>query len=275
MRLPFLKMHGCGNDYVYVDGCHSQLPPDMSQLAVQISDRHRGIGSDGLVVALPPETPAAQIRMQMLNADGSEGGMCGNALRCLAMWMHRENRIPAESRIQTRDRIVEARVLQLEDNTRSAIVSVCLGSGVVDPEDISLPDVTVEDRPVLLRRVDVGNPHAVIFVNHLSSISLHDTGPGIERHSLFPDRTNVEFVQVEASGRLRVNVWERGSGATLACGSGAVASVAAAMVTGRVDENGLVEVHMPGGILQVERDTVNQYWLTGPAVESFHGIWYW
>ncbi|MCA9057954.1 MAG: diaminopimelate epimerase [Planctomycetaceae bacterium] len=274
MGLPFIKMHGCGNDYVFVEGFTHDVPADPGMLARQVSCRHTGIGSDGLVMMQPPADSDADVWMRMFNADGTEGSMCGNALRCVAMWCFLTGRCEFECRIQIGGRVVSCRIAAVEQHGHSATVSVCLGEAIVSADVTPLNGLALFDMPVAVRKVSVGNPHAVVFVPDVDQIPLAEIGPQLECHPEFPDRTNVEFVQVLASDRLRVRVWERGSGITLACGSGACASLAAAITEGLVNAEQPTAIQMPGGELLVQRDPQGQYWLTGPAVETFHGVWY-
>lgn len=280
--LPFIKMHGCGNDYVYVDCFENPIPEDPAALVVTVSDRHRGIGSDGLVLMLPPDIPGATARMRMFNADGSEGALCGNALRCMAMWLHQTGRCGNECTIAMADRLIEALIVQFAPGGRSAIVRITIEEPLrLNPSaadrmrfvlpmsltDLSLPTLIA---PVL--QVSTGNPHTVLFVDSLNSCDVHGHGRRIEHHSEFPNRTNVEFVELTGPSSATVRVWERGSGETLACGSGACAVAVAGIVAGLFNSADPVAIQMPGGDLQVHWDEANQLHLEGPSQESFRGV---
>lgn len=295
-EIPFIKMHGCGNDYVYLDGFSCPVPDDLNGLAQVVSHRHFGIGSDGLVVMLPDGPDRFVARMRMFNADGSEGSLCGNALRCMAMWLHQHQQFPAEFTINMGRRAIAASVRESDAEQRTATVAISIGvPEEVSPEqsgrrafvrEISLPGVPL---PPLLHpplQISFGNPHTVLFVRSLAEIPFTQLGPLIEKYPAFPDGTNVEFVELcEPSDhtstpllnrRLRpdvhVRVWERGSGETLACGSGACAVAVAAMVSGQFSGRESVRVAMKGGDLKVTWDSGDQLILEGAAAESFRGV---
>lgn len=228
---------------------------------------------------LPDETSGADARMRMFNSDGSEGSMCGNALRCFAMWLFQTRRVGQNCRIAMRDRIVAATILESDEDRRTAVVSVNMGApvrltlptGSVDTRMVELPDIRIMDAPVRLTCVSMGNPHAVVFVPDLEQIQFETNGPAIERHREFPDRTNVEFVQPIDGSHARVRVWERGSGETMACGSGACAVAVAGISAGVFRRDLPVVVEMQGGPLEVTWSVDGNVLLRGPAVESFRG----
>ena len=286
--LSFIKMHGCGNDYVFVD-CFSQPPPaDPSTLAKRISDRHTSIGSDGLILMLPPASADADAQMRMFNSDGTEGAMCGNALRCFAMWLHqsgnakfRRGIFGETCRIAMQGRTIEA-IIQMSDLVhRTAIVSIQMGPPVLEPAGptgkcvdasaVVLSDVLIQGKAARAIRVSFGNPHAVVFVKDLDRLEFTTAGPAIETHPQFPDRTNVEFAQIIDKGRARVRVWERGSGETMACGSGACAVVVAGIAERHFHIDQTVTIEMRGGDLRIMR-TDDGVLLQGPAVETFRGV---
>ncbi len=281
-HLPFIKMHGCGNDYVYVDCFENAVPEDPAALAVVVSDRHRGIGSDGLVLMLPPDSPGATARMRMFNADGSEGALCGNALRCMAMWLYQTGQCGADCTIAMADRMIEALIVQSDPGSRSAMVRITIGEPLrLNPSaaarmrfvlPMSLTDVSLPTLIAPVLQVSMGNPHTVLFVDSLNSCDVPGLGRRIERHSEFPDRTNVEFVEVTGSSNATVRVWERGTGETLACGSGACAVAVAGLAAGVFQLSSPVTIRMPGGELHVQWDEADQIRLQGPAQESFRGI---
>ena len=272
--MKFTKMHGCGNDYIYMD-CTAQSLPDPAAAAVRLSDRHFGVGADGLILICPSET--ADFRMEMYNADGSEGKMCGNGIRCVAKFVYDKGltdktqlTVETRSGIKTLDLTVEegqvSRVrvdMGMPNCTAPAIPVVGMGSCVVGRE------VTVASMPWVITCVSMGNPHCVVWVEDVDELPLEEIGPRFEHHPMFPDRVNTEFVQVVDPSHIRVRVWERGSGETLACGTGACASVAA----GYLNEVTLSQVHVQlrGGELDVEIADDGRIYMTGPATTVFEG----
>ncbi|MGE5550767.1 MAG: diaminopimelate epimerase [Bacteroidota bacterium] len=274
--MRFVKMHGAGNDYVFVDSLTD--PGDPAELARRISDRHFGVGGDGLVLILP--SAAADARMRMFNADGSEAGMCGNAIRCVAKYLFDRGRVGREPVIETGAGL---RHLTMQvDEARGIAVGATVDMGEPSFAAGDIP-MTGEERQVLGERlsatgqefeitaVSMGNPHCVIFVPDVDLVPLSVWGPAIEHHEVFPRRTNVEFVTVVDRANLKVRVWERGSGETLACGTGASASLAAAVMRGLTDRRTAIE--LPGGNLMLEWKPDGHIYLTGPAVEVFTGEW--
>jgi len=274
-RIKFSKMHGIGNDYVYID-TREQSIPDPSALARQVSDRHFGIGSDGLVLIRP--SAAADFMMDMYNGDGSRGKMCGNAIRCVAKYVYERGLTQKETlRIETLSGI-KTLELQVE---QGVVVSVKVNMGQPVFETGLIPvrwpasrmieeAVLVDGRQYNLTCVSMGNPHAVTFVDQVDDLDLPRLGPSFENHELFPDRVNTEFVQVLDRENLRMRVWERGSGETLACGTGACATLAAAAATGRSSRKAVV--HLRGGDLLIEWDEAsNDIYMTGPAAFVFDG----
>ncbi len=287
--LPFIKMHGCGNDYVFVDAmawtATASRTFDVGLVAQQVSDRHRSIGGDGLVLMLASDRSDADARMKMFNADGSEGTLCGNALRCMAMWLHQSGRCGTRCRIAMHNRIIDADVLSSEPDRKRAIVRVVIGTPtVVSPaatglqkyvRHLTLQDVMLHNRPLKLIEVSIGNPHAIVLVDDVTSPAIDTIGPEVEGNPEFPHRTNVEFVQVDGASSARVRVWERGSGETQACGSGACATGVMGWATGLFHAHVPVRIRMTGGDLIVRLLTDNVISLEGPAEESFRGVCQW
>ena len=276
--MRFTKMHGIGNDYVYVDGFDQELA-DPAAVAQAVSDRHFGIGSDGLILILPSQI--ADVRMRMFNADGSEGEMCGNGVRCVAKYAYdhgrtRNNPMAVETLagVKTIDLTLGADGL-----VRAATVD--MGEPILVPAEIPVAldgdraidaPITVNGREYAMTCVSMGNPHAVIYVDDVSAVDLAGDGSAIENHELFPQRVNVHFVQVHADGEATMVTWERGSGATLACGTGASAVCVAGVLTGRTGRALLA--HLPGGDLELSwRESDNHLLMTGPASEVFSGEW--
>lgn len=270
-------MHGAGNDYVYVNCFDESVPRDVSSLARALSDRHTGVGADGLILIGPSEM--ADARMRMWNADGSEAEMCGNGIRCVAKYLydHDVSR-KDELRIETGGGVL---TLQLHiEAGKVDRVCVDMGSPILNSAEIptTLPGdppinagLNVAGRELEVTCVSMGNPHCVTFVDELTDEWVLGLGPQIERHSAFPNRVNAEFVQVISPREIAMRVWERGSGETQACGSGACAAVVAGVLTNRTGRE--IVVHLPGGDLLLQWPEAGNVLLTGPAVEVFSGEW--
>ncbi len=262
--MKFTKMQGIGNDYVYVN-CFEEQVKDPAKVAKMVSNRHFGIGSDGLILICPSEK--ADCQMRMFNEDGSEGAMCGNGIRCVGKYVY-DHRIVDRLQItvETKGGI---KTLHMEERG-GKVVSVQVDMGV--PRLTSrLPEpIVVEGRELEFVGVDVGNPHAVYFLPEIDGLDLEKIGPAFEHHSRFPDRVNTEFVCIENRSRMRMRVWERGSGETLACGTGATACAVAAMMMNLVEDS--VEVVLKGGVLKIHWDRESGHgFMTGPAEEVFWG----
>ncbi len=276
--MRFTKMHGTGNDYVYVD-CLSQHVNDPMNLARAVSDRHCGIGSDGLVLLLP--SAIADVRMRMFNADGSEAEMCGNGIRCLAKFAYDHGLVRVNPmRVET-DAGVKVLDLTIGPDGKVSAATVDMGEPALHPKVIPVAiegdravDVPISAGGTKFRMtcVSMGNPHAVIYVEDVSAVDLQKVGPELEHHAMFPNRVNVQFVQVQSAGEVTMRTWERGSGATMACGTGASAVCVAGVLTDRSGRD--IRAHLPGGDLRVVwRQDNNHVYLTGPAVEVFSGDW--
>ena len=273
--MRFTKMQGLGNDYIYVN-CLKETVTNPEETARRVSDRHFGVGADGLVLICPCEE--ADFRMRMFNADGSESEMCGNAARCVGKYIHDRGLSDSRSiRLMTGAGV---RVLELETvNGVTTRVRVDMGEPELAPERIPvlLKGETAVGTPVetggqeyRMTCVSMGNPHAVIFVEDADRFDVHGVGAALEVHSLFPRKTNVEFVTVRDRGHLRMRVWERGSGETMACGTGACATLVAGVLNGVCDRKAVLELN--GGPLTVEWDpATNHVYQEGPAVFVFDG----
>jgi len=262
MRLDFTKMHGIGNDYIYLN-CPHGAPEDPEALAIKLSDRHRSVGGNGLVLILPSEV--ADFRMRMFNSDGSEGAMCGNAIRCVGKYVY-DNKMTDKTAlsIETASGI---KTLQLHaEDGKVTLITVNMGAPVIDEEELCLRVGKTEYRGL---RISMGNPHFVTFCEDVRHQPVTTDGPFIEHLPCFPDRTNVEFVEVMGD-HLRMRVWERGSGETQACGTGACAAAVAAVTNGFFSKGRDVDVHLPGGVLTVNFDGDTVY-MTGPAEKVFEG----
>ncbi len=289
--MRFTKMHALGNDYVYVN-CFEEKVKNPAELARIVSDRHKGIGADGLILICPSQS--ADARMRIFNADGSEAEMCGNGIRCVAKYVY-EHKLakaggafsvpgqltcPASLKIETGNGILTIGLI-INDSDKVEKVCVNMGRPILTPKDIpvKLPGEKVVEQPIeilgqelLMTCVSMGNPHAVFFCDDTGLIELEKLGPAIENHKLFPNRTNVHFVQVDKPTELTMRTWERGSGITMACGSGACACCIAAVLTDRAKR--VCTAHLPGGELNLnwcKED--NCIYMTGPATEVFEGVW--
>jgi diaminopimelate epimerase len=276
--MKFTKMHGIGNDYVYVSTFDQKPPADPARLAVAVSDRHFGIGADGLILIGPSER--ADARMRMYNADGSESEMCGNGVRCVAKYIH-DHGIARKSRVTVETgRGILTLDLEVEGG-KARRVRVNMGAPILQGSDI--PTTLPGDPPVgvhlqvygnrlAVTAVSMGNPHAVVYVDDVERVALETVGPMIERHPAFPRRVNAHFVEVLGPSEVRMRTWERGSGITLACGTGACAVCVAGVLTGKTGRT--VLAHLPGGDLELEwPEDDGPVFMTGPATEVFTGVW--
>ncbi len=284
-------MHGIGNDYVYVN-CFEEQVDDPVALAPVISDRHRGVGGDGLILITPSQT--ADVRMRIFNADGSEAEMCGNGIRCVAKYTYEHQLAPAGGEfsvpgqqsfptslnIETGNGILTVGLV-IDDADKVRKVCVNMGQPILSPQDIPVDlagerivaqPIDVLGQELSMTCVSMGNPHAVFFCDDMRSIELTKLGPAIENNSLFPNRINVHFVQIDKPAEFTMRTWERGSGITMACGTGACAVCVASALNGR--QGRICTGHLPGGDLNLhwcEED--NCVYMTGPAEEVFEGIW--
>jgi len=275
--MRFTKMHGTGNDYIYVNGFEEKVdnPPT---LAIQLSDRHKGIGSDGLVLILPSDT--CDFKMQMFNSDGSESEMCGNASRCIGKYVY-DNGLTSKKEI-TLETLAGEKTLHLFVNQANKVDKVTVDMGIPVLDGTLIPttfeQATIINQPIFLvdnlnfniTCVSMGNPHTVIFVDNVSQIDLPKIGPKIENADFFPNRTNTEFVEKISNNYLKMRVWERGAGETMACGTGACATVVAAVLNGLTNRK--CTVQLLGGNLEIEwRESNNHVYMTGNAVTVFTG----
>ncbi len=294
--MRFIKMHGIGNDYVYINGFAERVD-DPAALAPIIADRHTGVGGDGLILVLPPEPGIdAHVRMRMFNADGSESEMCGNGIRCVCKLAHDHQLASASPmRIQTGRGILTLNYT-LDAAGKVEQVTVDMGEPILEPAKVP---VMINDLPRLVNHsikgliewpanlggqwliesgldqrmtcVSMGNPHVTFFCKGVAKVPLEVVGPLIEKHRVFPRRINVHFVEVHSRGEVTMRTWERGSGITLACGTGASAVCVSGVLTDRTDRK--VLAHLPGGDLTLEWKADNHLHMTGPATEVFTGLW--
>ncbi len=276
MKFSFTKMHGTGNDYVYVDLFQQKLE-NQAEVAKVVSDRHFGIGADGLICIAPSES--ADCRMIMYNADGSEGAMCGNGIRCVAKYVYDHGIVRKDHMsVETKSGIKQLE-LTVEDG-KAVYVKVNMGEAVLKPSEIP---VQAEGEDFIARQIEaggknytvtcvsMGNPHCVVFTEGIDGIDLEKTGPLFENHPLFPDRINTEFVEVLDDHTLKMRVWERGSGETISCGTGTCAATVAAVLNGHCPRGEEIEVRIRGGALYDTYLENGEVLMKGPATEVFQG----
>lgn len=288
--MKFTKMHGLGNDYIYVDctdgtfgGEDSTILTDdlrLADISVKLSDRHTGIGGDGIILILPSKT--SDFKMRIFNADGSEGKMCGNGSRCVGKYVY-DNGLTDKTRIAL-ETLSGVKYLQLAVGADGKVEDVTVDMGAPEFEPARIPVAVGEgqtniDIPfiiggesIMLTAVSMGNPHGVVFVDSLEGTDVHRTGRLLETHPAFPDRANIEFAEMLAPSEVRMRVWERGSGETMACGTGACATAVAAIITGRTGGNREITVHLLGGDLKINYDAASGHvFMQGPATTVFTG----
>ena len=273
--MKFTKMHGIGNDYGYVN-CFEESVKNPAEVSKFVSDRHFGIGSDGLILISP--SAIADFRMNIYNADGSQAEMCGNGIRCVAKYVY-DYGLTDKTEISV-ETLAGIKYLRLQvENGKVASVEVNMGAPILEPKEIP---VAVEESPVVnvpvevkgkiyhMTCVSMGNPHAIIFMNNVKDLDIEAIGPYFENHTVFPKRTNTEFVEVLDRNTVNMRVWERGSDETLACGTGACATTVACILNDKTENE--VTVHLLGGDLKIRWDReANQVYMTGPATVVFDG----
>lgn len=274
--MKFSKMHGIGNDYIYVN-CFEEKVIEPEKVSVVLSDRHKGIGSDGLVLIMPSEI--ADFRMRIFNADGSEAMMCGNATRCIGKYVYDMGLTDkTEVTLETNSGIKYLKLFLKDDKVD--MVTVDMGKAILVPRDIPVDSdlesfvsqpVEVGENEYKITCVSMGNPHAVVFTKDIDELELEKIGPLFENHKLFPNRINTEFVEVIDDHTLKMRVWERGSGETFACGTGTCATVVAAVLNGICPKDEEVLVHLRGGDLRIIWKSDGTVLMTGPAEYVFEG----
>ncbi|WP_289698365.1 diaminopimelate epimerase [Duncaniella muris] len=276
--ISFTKMHGIGNDYIYIN-CMESVPDRLPELAEEMSDRHFGVGGDGIVLICPSDK--ADFRMRMFNNDGSEARMCGNASRCIAKYVH-DHKLTDKTCISL-ETLSGIKVLSLNMSPSGEVESVTvdmgepeLNAGLVPvrstTEKMVEEPVATSCGEVRVTAVSMGNPHGVVFVDRIEDVPFETLGPELEKHSMWPDRANIEFLQIISPSEARMRVWERGTGETLACGTGACASAVAAALTGRCGRE--VTIHLRGGDLHIRWADNGHVMMTGGATEVFEGNYY-
>ncbi len=274
MKLKFTKMHGCGNDYVYIN-CFDQEVKDIEKLAVELSDRHKGIGGDGVILICPSEV--ADAKMRMFNLDGSEGKMCGNGIRCVAEYLFLNNMVQSGKNVVQIETLAGIKEIV---RVKEGLLKVDMGAPILEPEKIPVSGfkkpiidglIEIGGGGVRVTCVSMGNPHCVTFVNDTAHLNMQGLGTQYGQSSVFPEGVNAEFVKVVDETHLIMRVWERGSGETLACGTGACASVVAACLCGHSKKNTDVDVELLGGTLTI-RYTDDTVFMTGNAIKVFDGV---
>lgn len=274
--MRFTKMHGIGNDYIYVN-CFEETVNDPEKVSVILSDRHKGIGSDGLVLIMPSDK--ADFRMRIFNADGSEAMMCGNATRCIGKYVY-DNGLTDKTDVtlETNSGIKYLKLFVSDGKVES--VTVDMGKAILVPREIPVNSelerfigqpLEIDGKEWCVTCVSMGNPHAVVFTEGIDDMELEKLGPKFENHSLFPNRINTEFIEVIDSRTLRMRVWERGSGETFACGTGTCAAVVAACLNGICRQDEEILVHLRGGDLRITYRSDGTVMMTGPAARVFDG----
>lgn len=275
--MKFTKMQGCGNDYVYINGFNEKISQEKKpKLVRKISDRHFGIGSDGAIFINP--SSQADFEMEMYNADGSRSEMCGNGIRCVGKYVY-DHLMTKETDITVISAGKVKYLNLLVDNGKVFEVCVNMGEPILDASQIPVisdknqvinEPITVQDKEYHMTCVSMGNPHAVVFMDHIKDLDIDSIGPYFENHTCFPNRTNTEFVEVIDKNHINMRVYERGTGETLACGTGCCASVVACILNHMTDDS--VYVNVLGGTIKVSWDrTKNKVYMTGPAVTVFEG----
>lgn len=278
--MMFFKMQGLGNDYVYIDCINGKEPIDIKNLTNRLSNRHFGVGSDGLILLC--KSKVADLKMRMFNSDGREAQMCGNGIRCVAKLAYELGLICEE--ITTIETLSGIKTLKLNIvNGKVKTVEVDMGAPILEATKIPVSssakiedkkvkaEVKVKNKKIELTCVSMGNPHAVTFVNDIKNFKVAEYGPILENADIFPEKANIEFVEVVDKNNIKMRVWERGSGETLACGTGACSSVVASSLNGYTDRK--VNVQLLGGNLEIEWKPNNHVHMTGPAVTVFKGEW--
>ena len=268
--MKFTKMHGIGNDYIYVN-CFEEKVDNLEKVSIYVSDRRKGIGSDGLVLIMPSDK--ADFRMRIFNADGSEAMMCGNATRCIGKYVYDKGLTDkTEITLETNSGIKYLTLFP--ENGKVEFVEVDMGKAILTPKDIPVNSdkerfisepVEVDGKEYKITCVSMGNPHAIVYMDDIKDLELEKIGPSFENHKLFPDRINTEFIEVIDSHTLNMRVWERGSGETFACGTGACASVVASVLNGYCNHDEEVTVHLRGGDLKITWNSDGTVIMKGPA----------
>lgn len=275
--LNFTKMTGLGNDYIYINCTDGVKIKNISEVTKKLSDRHTGIGADGLILIDKPSSLDSDFKMRIFNSDGSEAEMCGNGIRCVAKFIH-DNNLSNKDKLSIETLAGIKKVKLLEENGECNEVIVDMGEPIFQDKNIPYNvyeafskdlDLDILGEKMRFTVVSMGNPHAITFVEDVNKVDIEKYGPAIENNPIFPNRTNVEFVQIINKNNIKIRVWERGVGETFACGTGACAAVVASGLNGYTDE--IVNVSLPGGKLKIEWGKDNHIYMQGPATTVFEG----
>ncbi len=273
--MKFTKMHGLGNDYIYIN-CFEEKIDNPNELSIRLSNRHFGIGGDGIVLIMPSEI--CDFRMRMFNADGSEGEMCGNATRCIGKYVY-DNKLTDKKEITLETLGGIKRIILNVENDIVQTAEVNMGEPILESMKIpttfntnkvvNLP-LQIDNEIYNVTCVSMGNPHCIVFVDNVDKLNLEVIGPKFENNEMFPKRINTEFVEILSDGTLKMRVWERGSGETLACGTGACATLVASVLNNKSGRENII--HLIGGDLKIKWDeSTNEVHMTGPATKVFEG----
>ncbi len=273
--MRFSKWHGLGNDFVIIDGFEESINDlRLAEFAVKVCNRHFGVGADGVALILP--SAIADFRMRLINSDGSEAEMCGNVIRCVARYMVDKGSIThSKMSVETLAGIIKPEVMtNTPDTVRVDMGEPRLSRGTIpmignpNEQAIAVP-LQIDDQVFMITAVSMGNPHCIIFVDDLAKVKLEEIGPRVEKHGFFPKKTNVEFVQIIDRANVRMRVWERGAGTTLACGTGASATLVATVLNNKTDRQ--ANIVLDGGTLMIEWAGDNHVYMTGPVARVFNG----
>lgn len=275
--MKFTKMHGCGNDYVYIN-CFEEKVENPNELSVKMSNRNFGVGSDGIILICPDEE--ADFRMRMFNSDGSEAQMCGNGIRCVGKYVY-DRGLTDKKRISVNS-LAGIKYLDFEvEDGKVQLIKVDMGEPILEAEKIPVLNekspvtgkkIKADDKEFDFTCVSMGNPHAITFVEDVKNFDVEKYGKIVEVHEVFPERTNTEFIEIVSKNHVKMRVWERGAGETLACGTGACATVVAGVLNGVMERK--TQVDLLGGTLYIEwNEEDNHVYMTGPAEFSFDGVW--
>lgn len=275
--MKFTKMHGIGNDYIYFN-CFEETIKNPEKLSVKLSDRHFGVGGDGIVLILPSDS--ADFRMRMFNADGSEGKMCGNASRCVGKYLYekgltkkRSIKLETLSGIKRLDlNVVNEKVVSVKVNMDKPILEAKKIPVISDKEEVIDRELIINKEKYNITCISMGNPHCVVFMDNIHKLDLEKLGPYFENNEIFPDRINTEFVEIINDNHIKMRVWERGSGETLACGTGACASVVASVINGYCKRDSEIKVQLLGGELIINYTSQGYVYMEGPAKFVYEGI---
>ena len=285
IEVPFTKVQGLGNEYLFIDRFAYRMEHDWHALSRTMAERHFGAGSDGIILVEPSSVPGCDFRMRIFNADGSEGDMCGNGMRSFTRYVY-DHRLTSKTdlAVETRAGIIRPHI-NLNKDGEIDTISVDMGVPKLGRDEIPLSrldgpapavnePVEVDGQVLYGTGVCTGNPHFVIFVDDVWEVDLENIGPKLECHPLFPAKANIEFAAVKSRANIDMRVWERGSGITLACGTGASAVLVAAVLNGKADKDVPTSVNLPGGTLIIEWKSDGHVWMTGPAVEVYRGVFF-